>query len=204
MNPNKLLLGYFWSCVDSLYFNCDSSLHPQTYLVSYQRLWNWKWRCGTEEWNYPQTNAWWILKPWRWNRDNRRGFPLPRLLAKLVLSLPWISRVQPCPTFNLNKLSWFSSSDGERENRSGGMFKQSKKRDFFGRAECCGLTQIESKGVGGRLSSSIKAPLIGLCGPGNGKQLHANGPVSPRLAPIVPSLGPTETLSFQHKGGCSL
>lgn len=40
--------------------------------------------------------------------------------------------------------------------------------------------------------------------PGNGKQLHANGLVSPRSAPIVLCLGLTGTLSSLHKRGCSL
>lgn len=42
-------------------------------------------------------------------------------------------------------------------------------------------------GVGRRLSPSINAALIGLCGRGNGKQLHANLPAADPSAP--PSLG---------------
>ena len=51
-----------------------------------------------------------------------------------------------------------------------------------GRQRGRGLAQTRAKALGGRLSSFIRDPLIGLCGPGNGKQLHANGSV-PRAGP---------------------
>lgn len=193
--PPRTPLFSGWQLIIHWWYSLPTSWYKFCFLST---PWNWKWLCGAD-WRM------WHKKPRRWNEKIMEAIGVT-ILAFGVCK----HREHLWPTFNPNvsTLGNQAAAMGEcsGEECLNSSPKYIKKQKSWKVDRHSGVSWPRQRATA--LVDACHPPLgllwLAFVVPGNGKQLHANGLVSPGPAPIVLCLGLTGTLSPQHKRGCSL